>query len=116
MPNSPSADLRRMERQPAAIPISLVLRPQSRHTTFEASTVDLSLGGAAIETHLELVPGDWVGIVPKGGFPYAIPSRVVWVRPKDADGLCYLAGLQFLDSLNGPLTRSALTPKRHFEV
>jgi hypothetical protein len=93
-----SADLRGMERERAAFPIGLVLRSEHRQATYEASTVNLSLGGAAIETRLKLAPGDWVGIVPKGGFPYAIPSRVVWVRAKDADGLSYLAGLQFLDT------------------
>jgi len=92
----PPANHRRMEREPAAIPVSLVLRSESRHTTYEASTVDLSLSGASIQTYLELTPGDWVGIVPKGEFPFAIPSRVVWVRPKDS--LFYVAGVQFLDA------------------
>ena len=98
MISNPTANLRRMEREPAAIPISLVKRSETRQISYEASTVDLSLGGASILTSLELVPGEWVGIVPKGEFPFAIPSRVVWVRPKDGDGFFYLAGLQFIDT------------------
>ena len=96
MATLPLANQRRMEREPAAIPISLVLRSETRHTTYEASTLDLSLGGASVQTYLDLAPGDWVGIVPKGEFPFAIPSRVVWVRPKDS--LFNIAGLQFLDT------------------
>jgi len=76
-----------------------VLRSEDRHGTFEASTLDLSLAGARIQTHLKLAPGEWVGIIPKGEFPHAIPTRVVWVRPKDDSELYYLAGLQFLDTL-----------------
>jgi Tfp pilus assembly protein PilZ len=98
MSDIPLANLRRTEREPATLPISLVLR-EGRQAKYEATTVDLSLGGASVQTSLELVPGEWVGIVPKGEFPFAIPSRVVWVRPKDAAGLFYLAGLQFLDTL-----------------
>ena len=101
MPGSdvPWANLRRAEREPATLPISLVLRSESRPTRHEATTIDISLGGAGVQTYLELVPGDWVGIVLHGDFPHAIPSRVVWVRPKDAAGLFYLVGLQFLDTL-----------------
>jgi hypothetical protein len=99
MTNIPSANLRRMEREPKTLPISLVLRSEERRTTYEASTVDLSLGGASVQTYHKLVPGEWVGIVPKGGFPFAIPSRVVWVRPNEAVGPFFLAGLQFLDTL-----------------
>jgi hypothetical protein len=68
------------------------------HTTYEASTVDISLEGASIKTYHELVPGDRVEIVRKDVFPYAIPTRVVWVRPKDSLGAFYFAGLQFLDT------------------
>ena len=96
MATIPQANHRRMEREPASIPVSLVLRSESRHTTYEASTIDLSLGGASVQTYLDLAPGDWVGLMPKGEFPFAIPSRVVWVRAKDA--LFNIAGLQFLDT------------------
>jgi hypothetical protein len=80
------------------IPVSLVRRWEGRQTTYEASTVNLSIGGAAIQTQLRLIPGEWVGIIPKGEFPFAIPSRVVWVRQKGADDYSYLAGVQFLDT------------------
>jgi hypothetical protein len=93
-----SMNLRRADREAAAISITLVLRSEGRHSKIDATTVDLSLEGARIRTDFELVPGEWVGIMPNGEFPFAIPSRVVWVRPADAAGLFFLAGLQFLDT------------------
>jgi hypothetical protein len=98
MANVQTLNLRRSDREPANFSINLVLRSAGRHTQCEATTVDLSLGGACVQTDRELVPGEWAGIVQKGEFPFAISSRVVWVRPKDSAGLFYLAGLQFLDS------------------
>jgi len=98
MADHPQPEHRRNEREQVTMPVSLVLRSQDRQATYEASTIDLSLGGASIQTYLELVPGEWVGVMPKTQFPYAIPSRVVWVRPQDAAGLFYQAGLKFLDT------------------
>ena len=96
MANTTQPNLRRAEREPATLPISLVLRSEDRPTRYEATTIDLSLGGASVQTYLELVPGEWVGIVPKGEFPFAIPSRVVWVRG-DRSNQWTFAGLEFLD-------------------
>jgi hypothetical protein len=98
MANIPTANLRLAEREVVTLPVSLVLRSEGRQASYEASTINLSLGGACVQTHLKLVPGEWVGIVPKGEFPHAIPSRVVWVRPQDETGLFYLTGVQFLDT------------------
>jgi hypothetical protein len=99
MPRIPIANLRLAEREVVALPVSLVLRSEGRQASYEASTINLSLGGACIQTHLKLEPGEWVGIVPKGEFPHAIPSRVVWVRQKDDSALFFLTGLQFSDTL-----------------
>ncbi len=99
MQTIPPTDLRRAEREPATIPISLVVRSERNNTDDDASAIDFSLEGACVQTTLELVPGEWVGIMLKGEFPNAIPSRVVWVRPWDAAGLWSHAGLQFLTNL-----------------
>jgi hypothetical protein len=61
-----------------------------------AITVDISLHGAEVRTNLALVPGEWVGVVPKGEFPHAIPTHVVWVREDEASRWTF-AGLEFLD-------------------
>ena len=99
MQTIPPTNLRCADREPATIPISLLVRSEGRNTDPDASTLDLSLRGACVQTTLELVPGDWVGLMLKGEFPNAIPSRVVWVQPSDAAGLWSRAGLQFLNNL-----------------
>jgi hypothetical protein len=88
---------RRWERQPAAIPISLVLSADRSKTDDSAVTVDISLHGARVRTKLTLVPGEWVGVVPSGEFPHTIPARVVWVR-EDECSHWTSAGLEFLDT------------------
>jgi hypothetical protein len=71
---------RRWERQSAEIPVRLVLKADHFKADDSAIAVDISLHGARVRTNLALVPGEWVGVIHKGKFPYAIPSRVVWVR------------------------------------
>jgi hypothetical protein len=63
-----------------------------------AITVEVSIHGVRVRTSLALVPGEWVGYIVKGKFPYAIPTRVVWVR-EDEYSHWTLAGLEFLDTL-----------------
>ncbi|MGA2982447.1 MAG: PilZ domain-containing protein [Terriglobia bacterium] len=92
--NTP-ANLRRWERKPAAIQVSLVLRAEDFKVDDDATTVDISLRGVGVRTALALVPGEWVGVVAKGEFPHAIPTRVVWVREEES-GFWTLAGLEFL--------------------
>ncbi|MGD0225518.1 MAG: PilZ domain-containing protein [Terriglobia bacterium] len=89
---------RRWERREATIPISLMLKAGEIKTDESATTVDISLHGAKVRTKLTLVPGEWVGFVPKGEFTYAIPSRVVWVREYESSHWT-LAGLEFLNTL-----------------
>jgi len=89
---------RQWERQPAAIPIRLVLKADHFKADDSAITVDISLGGARVRTKLALVPGEWVGFVAKEEFPHAIPSRVVWVREDESSHWTY-AGLEFVDTL-----------------
>jgi hypothetical protein len=86
---------RRWERALASIPIRLVLKAENFKADDSATTVDVSLRGAKVQTHLALVPGEWVGVVPKGEFPHAIPARVVWVR-EDESSDCNVAGLEFI--------------------
>jgi hypothetical protein len=97
MQTVPSADLRRSQREVATIPVSLVVRSEARKVDNEAYTIDISLRGVCVRTALELVPGEQVGVVPKGEFPHAIPARVVWVRG-EAD-FWSVAGLEFLQTL-----------------
>ena len=96
MQTNTSVPPRRWERQPATIPISLVLKADHFKADNSANTVDISLYGAEVRTNPALVPGEWVGVVPKGEFPHAIPTHVVWVR-EDAASHWTFAGLEFLD-------------------
>ena len=89
---------RRWEREPAAIPISLVLKAENFKSDTLATTIDVSLSGVGVRTTLALVPGEWVGIVAKGDFPHAIPTRVAWAR-EDESSHWTIAGLDFLDTL-----------------
>ena len=89
---------RRWERREATIPISLMLKAGEIKTDESATTVDISLHGAKVRTKLTLVPGELLGFVPKGEFPDAIRTRVVWVREDDS-GDWTIAGLEFLNGL-----------------
>ena len=90
-----SAVTRRWEREPATLPISLVLRADRFKKDDSATTLDISLYGVSVRTRLALSQGDWVGMIVKGEFTHAIPSRVVWVR-EDPDSQFTVAGLEFL--------------------
>jgi hypothetical protein len=95
--NTP-ADLRRWERQPTTIQISLVLKAEDDKVDNSASVIDFSLCGVGVLTTLALVPGERIRIVAKGEFPHAIPTRVVWVREAESSHWNY-AGLEFLGTL-----------------
>ena len=91
----PAATPRRWEREPANIPLRLVLKGDRFKADDSAVTLDISLCGAKVRTNLVLSAGDLVGVVPQGGFPQAIPSRVAWAR-EDESTLFTFAGLEFL--------------------
>ena len=97
-PITPS-NVRRWERELAPIPIRLVLKAESFKADDSATTIDLSLRGARVQTNLALVPGEWVGVVPKGEFPHAIPARVIWAR-EDESTHWTLAGIEFLQTVD----------------
>jgi len=97
MPTKQSVTSRRWARQPATIPISLVLRADHFKEDDSAIVVDISLRGASVRTKLELAPGAWVGVVAQGEFPHAIPTRVVWVRDDEVSRFTF-AGLEFLEA------------------
>ena len=65
---------RRWERQPATIPIGLVLKANHFKADDSAIAVDISPHGARVRTKLTLVPGEWVGVVPKGTIPVCNPE------------------------------------------
>jgi hypothetical protein len=92
--NTPT-NLRRWERQPATIPINLVLKSEDLKEDNSATIIDFSLRGVGVLTTLALVPGERVRIVAKGEFPDAIPTRVVWTR-QDGSNHWTFAGLEFL--------------------
>ncbi len=94
-----SSNARRWERESATVPIRLVLKAESFKADDSATTIDVSLGGAKVQTNLALVPGEWVGVVPKGEFPHAIPARVIWAR-EDESSHWTLAGIEFLQTVN----------------
>jgi hypothetical protein len=97
METSNAANLRRCEREQATISVSLVLKSEKSRTDPSATTIDISTSGVGVRTTLALVPGEWVGIVPKGQFPQAIAARVAWAR-EDASDFWTIAGLTFLDT------------------
>ena len=88
-------NLRRWERQPATIPINLVLNAEDHKVDNSATVIDFSLGGMGVLTTLPLVPGERVKIVAKGEFRQAILTRVVWVAEVEPSRLNH-AGLEFL--------------------
>ena len=90
-----SENLRRWGRQPATIPISLMLTAEDLKEDKSASIVDFTLRGVGVLTSLSLFPGERVRIVAKGEFPDAIPTRVVWAREIGTNQWTY-AGLEFL--------------------
>jgi hypothetical protein len=94
-----SANLRRWERQPATIPISLVLKAENLIEDDAATVIDFSLRGVGVLTTLALVQGERVRIVTGGGFPDAIPTRVAWAREdQDESSHWNFAGLEFIDT------------------
>jgi hypothetical protein len=93
-PNIPPIP-RRSDRQAAINPIRLVLGAEKFKKDDSATTTDISMDGVGVQTMLPLVPGEWVGYIDKGKFPYVIPTRVVWAR-LDEYGCWTFAGLEFL--------------------
>jgi hypothetical protein len=85
---------RRWERQPATVPISLVLEADPTHADDSAITVDISVRGACVRTNLALVRGEWVKVFGRGQYPRPIPALVAWVRRDESSHLT-LAGLDF---------------------
>jgi hypothetical protein len=88
---------RRWERELSAIPIRLVLEANKFKSDNSAMTVDVSLRGMKVRTNLNLIPGEWVGVVPKSGFPQAIPARVIWAREDEVSRWIF-AGIEFLQT------------------
>jgi hypothetical protein len=85
---------RRWERQPATVPISLVLEADPSKAYDSAITINISNRGASVRTKLALIPGEWVKVTGTGEYPRAIPALVVWVR-KDESSHSTFAGLTF---------------------
>ena len=94
MQENTSVPPRRWERQPATVPISLMLEADPSKADDSAITVDISVRGASVRTNLPLVRGEWVKVVGKGQYPRPIPALVAWVRTDDSSHLT-LAGLDF---------------------
>ena len=88
-------DLRRCEREPVAIPLSLLLKTDKLKSDSFTATIDVSLSGVGVRTTLVLVPRQEVAIVIKGQFSRTIPAHVIWVR-KDESSNSTIAGLKFL--------------------
>ena len=95
METKSAANQRQWEREPAAVPVGLVLSAENFKSDPAATTIDISLAGVGVRTKLFLVPGEWVGIVPKGQFPQAIPARVAWAREDESENVT-VAGLTFI--------------------
>jgi hypothetical protein len=88
-----SHNRRRWERRSAAIPISLVLEAGHVEADNSAITIDISPHGPKVQTKLQLISGERLGVVLNGEFPDAIPTRVAWVREFESSHWT-LAGLE----------------------
>ena len=98
MQTNTSVSPRRWERQPATVPISLLLKAEDLTEDDAAGVIDFSLRGVGVLTSLALVPGERVRIIANGEFPDAIPTRVAWVREdEDESSHWRFAGLEYLD-------------------
>lgn len=100
MPTNVSDNVRRCERKIATIPVKLVVKAEDHNADESALAVDISPRGARVRTKLKLGPGEWVGLVPKGGFAYAIPTRAIWVH-EDEFSHWIFAGLEFVNTPEG---------------
>ncbi len=96
MPTNTPAPARRFGRKPKTVPINLVINSDHKSDS-DAFTLDISPHGASVRTKLTLVPGELVGVVPKGEYSVTIPARAVWVREDEC--MWTFAGLEFLNNL-----------------
>lgn len=94
MGESKSIDRRQYPRTLVEKPLTVLFEFAGRGAAREASTVDLSQGGARIRTDIELTPGQSVDILAKDAVN-TVPSQVVWVSKSGPDGAREI-GLQFL--------------------
>ena len=94
MQTNTSVPPRRWAREPATVPISLMLEADPSHADDSAFTLDICVRGACIRTSLGLVRGEWVKVFGRGQYPRPIPALVAWVRKDEASHLT-LAGLDF---------------------
>jgi hypothetical protein len=95
MPAATQTELRQWEREPVAIPVSIVLKANEVTSDITTATLNISLSGVSISTKLALVPKQVVEVVIQGQFCQTIPARVVWAR-KATSGNETIAGLKFL--------------------
>ncbi len=95
MSETQGTERRRHQRNSLSKPVTLSFDSDVGRISNYASTVDFSEGGARVRTHIRLIPGDAVRIIPQEGTNRAVPGRVVWVGPARSDGLVE-AGLEFL--------------------
>jgi PilZ domain len=98
MPSNTHVAVRRSERESELVSITLVTRPEVFRQDESATTLDTSLHGMKVRTALSLIPGEWVGVIPKGEFPHAIPAHVVWVQAEES-GYWTVAGIEFESAL-----------------
>jgi len=94
MPKIKTADLRKWEREPTAIPVGLVHKADKHKPDTSSTTTDVSSTGMGIRTTLSLVPKQEVTIVIKGQFSRSIQARVIWVK-EDKSSNSFIAGLKY---------------------
>ena len=86
---------RRSIREPATLPVTLLVGSRLRETEYRGYTVDISLEGARIRSGVRLKRGQVIAVVPAEGRGFAVWSRVIWVGSSGTDR-AGLAGLEFL--------------------
>ena len=84
---------RRWRRQPAAMPIRLVLKADHfKRDDAAIAILDISLRGVGVRTSLALGPRESVGVVPKEDLP--LPSRPGGLGARGEAAAWTLAGLE----------------------
>jgi hypothetical protein len=85
---------RRQRREEMAGPVALVVEYDLTKVSFDAHLVEVSSGGATLQTRVKLVPGENVQIIPNDG-GRTVATQVVWVNELEVHEVVE-AGLRFV--------------------
>lgn len=98
MAQATDAAIRRSPRIFVRMPVEIVVDSEENQTAHPASTVELSVHGARVQTNVALVPGERVNFIWRGATPRQFPCQVVWSaqgQPEQSPEV----GLEFLEPI-----------------